>query len=496
MGMGDFVTESADLNSAESTVDSIVESTVESTVADEAVLLRLRPVGDHEAAGSSQDLLPQPDFGHLLRLLRTRQGLTQRDLAGPGLSVSYLSLLESGQRQPSRRTVTAVAGRLGVDPLMFHLPRRESPAGPNARWQADAARIIEGVGEEMDGNSEDAELALRAVIEDEGTSPELILQAQCHLADLMHSTGRPEASARLLRKLLADPRVRGYPCFELYLLVRLARDEHTMGRLQECVILTRQARHLVEKAGEQGTANHIRALVYLVGALSESGRLPEAAHAVEELAELAERSPSVQLRALSHSALAHALLRAGEIVRGAEHQRRALEALRPQDNLLLWGRLRKAAATVALEVMQDQDPAPGRGDGGHAMDLLAVQVLLQDADRALSLVGTERDRAELEMARALLAFLLDDPEGALETALRAREVLIDPAVWDGARCMEILARAEYALGRVDEAVESYRAAGALFEQAGAYHRGLAALRASNGLLIEQRGEREADRRIP
>ena len=53
-------------------------------------------------------------FGERVRQLRISQGLAQTDLAGDGLSSSYVSLLESGKRAPTVSAVAALADRLGT----------------------------------------------------------------------------------------------------------------------------------------------------------------------------------------------------------------------------------------------------------------------------------------------------------------------------------------------------------------------------------------------
>ena len=55
------------------------------------------------------------NLGNAIKLLRTRQGLKQPQLAEKaGISASYLSLLERGKRDPSFSTVEQIASALGV----------------------------------------------------------------------------------------------------------------------------------------------------------------------------------------------------------------------------------------------------------------------------------------------------------------------------------------------------------------------------------------------
>jgi len=88
----------------------------------------------------------QDASGHLqglarrIRTLRERRGLTQEDFAARcGISVSFASLLERGERSPSYETLVQVAGALGV-PLaeLFRLEEDEA---------AGAHRLVELVRE-------------------------------------------------------------------------------------------------------------------------------------------------------------------------------------------------------------------------------------------------------------------------------------------------------------------------------------------------------------
>jgi transcriptional regulator with XRE-family HTH domain len=53
-----------------------------------------------------------------IKALRTKRKLTQQELADTcGLSVSYISMLERGDRSPPLDTLEALAAALGVKPL-------------------------------------------------------------------------------------------------------------------------------------------------------------------------------------------------------------------------------------------------------------------------------------------------------------------------------------------------------------------------------------------
>lgn len=52
--------------------------------------------------------------GQRLRRLRLEAGISQRELAGPGVSYAYISRIEAGTRRPSVKALRVLAERLGV----------------------------------------------------------------------------------------------------------------------------------------------------------------------------------------------------------------------------------------------------------------------------------------------------------------------------------------------------------------------------------------------
>src|SRR6266513_3571902 len=52
--------------------------------------------------------------GQRLRRLRQENGLSQRDLASPGVSYAYIARIEAGARRPSVKALRQLAPKLGV----------------------------------------------------------------------------------------------------------------------------------------------------------------------------------------------------------------------------------------------------------------------------------------------------------------------------------------------------------------------------------------------
>lgn len=83
-------------------------------------------------------------LGRRLRDLRTAAGLTQAELAGTKFSHAYVSVLESGRREPSRDALEYFAARLGV-------PVERLSETKGAAWALQLAEDLRAEGKRGDG---------------------------------------------------------------------------------------------------------------------------------------------------------------------------------------------------------------------------------------------------------------------------------------------------------------------------------------------------------
>ncbi len=68
------------------------------------------------------------NIGEAIRIVRSRKGLRQRELAERlGLNQSFLSLVEKGKRQPTLKTVEKIARAMTVPPQLILLLACETP---------------------------------------------------------------------------------------------------------------------------------------------------------------------------------------------------------------------------------------------------------------------------------------------------------------------------------------------------------------------------------
>ncbi|MFD3722344.1 helix-turn-helix domain-containing protein [Streptomyces sp. NPDC058674] len=396
-------------------------------------------------------MLRQPAFGHRLRQLRTARGLSQTALAGEGMSTSYLSRLESGARQPTDRAVDYLAGRLGLQAADL----QEQPTGSLAHALTLAAST----------GSPDAIEALRqALAAEAGESPVLRWQALWLLARAARLQGDHAAERDHLTLLVAlgeevgagELRVRG--------LTRLARCLRSLGEITPALDAAVDA-HRTALAQDLGVEDRAAALLALVSVQAEAGRTGDARVHADELTALVEgRTDALWAEAMWTAAAVR--VRQGDH-RGAQAcLDGALEHFDSQDDLVLWIRLRLAAARLHLQKLP-ADPAQAEHRAAQAeaalafagtpalrQDLTAVKADLAFAtgrhDEARTLVAalsadrsrmTYRGQVRLEILRHQLMILAGDPQGAQGLRALAQQAQQDANIDLAAEIWRVLADA-------------------------------------------------------
>src|SRR5258706_15808903 len=99
--------------------------------------------------------------GQRVRHARTSAGLTQRQLAYPGCTAAYISLIESGSRVPSYQVLLELGRRLGVS-ADYLATGATAAAGADPLFDAELAARL--------GNRDEARIAYEEIIAD-GDSP-------------------------------------------------------------------------------------------------------------------------------------------------------------------------------------------------------------------------------------------------------------------------------------------------------------------------------------
>lgn len=96
-------------------------------------------------------------LGERLRELRTKAGLSQKELAEPEYTNAYISTIEAGRRQPSRAALEYFAGKLGVTP-------EELATGRSPRIETGLQTDLQEARHLLsEGNHEEAEALIKRV---------------------------------------------------------------------------------------------------------------------------------------------------------------------------------------------------------------------------------------------------------------------------------------------------------------------------------------------
>ncbi|GAA2014390.1 hypothetical protein GCM10009839_06630 [Catenulispora yoronensis] len=338
-------------------------------------------------------MLEQPAFGQRLRRLRVERGLTQGALAGEELSTGYLSRLESGARQPTERAVRLLADRLGIDPARF--------AEPEASPLAETLAVATGLGPDEAGP-----LLAEALADAGGQDPLTRWPALYQVAEWRRRRNEHAQERVHLEELVALSDQVGIPELRIRALTQLARCRRSLGEVPAAVDTALAAYRLAtaEAAAARtapplsaGVPTTATALLALVSALAEAGRLPEARRHADELVDLvAGRSDTLWAEAMWTVAAVRS--RQGEFGAAKELLDQALDRYDGRDNFTLWLRLRAVAADLHL-VMTPPDPA-------------AALRYVETVETYLAFAGTPALRQALTVLRARIAFQEDRTEEA------------------------------------------------------------------------------------
>ncbi len=398
----------------------------------------------------------QPEFGQRLRELRLDRGIKQTELAGGPVSASYVSRLEMGNRLPSPNALSYLATTLGVsvdDLVASH--GRAGGAGaavpaPARTTNADSVRS---------GLLARATAALRGgdtryvveLLESELAAPDLepfgwgwhLLGT---LAEAYGRTRELPARVDVLRLMLdisSDWEEAGF--VRGGILAELSSDERELGRLEAALDAGRQA---VAATRESRAAERALALMALAAAETEAGAAARAAERVAEMLALVETVPSLTAAQI-YWTCAGVRGRQGDGEECEGLMSRALETLDSRDDLLAWARLRMAAGALRLR--------RGRLDD--------VGRWIEEAGRAVELVGGPAQAATLLSLKAWLLWGETDYEQAFVTARQAEETGL-LAFHDRLRARLLQSRCLLHMGRETDALRDLRAVAVEAEEAG------------------------------
>lgn len=385
-------------------------------------------------------------FGEQLRALRLARNMTQAEVAGDLLSVSYISLLESNRRHPTRETVEILAQALGC-------PLNELSGGPSEQAPPAALAVRHADLSLQSGEAAVARAGYQRVLQDGVEDPMLRVRAMLGVAQALQLEGRLTEAVEMYESCVRSGLVDPAHSVSLGVAQGWCRCLFELGELYRAIEVGNRALEEYGRLGAQDTEQSIRLLATVAAAWYELGELRQAANLLNEGLERAARVTSPQARgAILWNASLVAAER-GRYLEALELADEALEAFRHGPDQRLVGSLLNLQGYILLRA------DPPRAEEAVAVLNEALSVLAEVQDKvAQAYTLTELSRGKLE---------LGDVGAAISDAERSRELLGPLAQLEYARATVALAAAVSAQGDAERARRHFTEAATTLGELGA-----------------------------
>ncbi|WP_431838015.1 helix-turn-helix domain-containing protein [Cellulomonas sp. Y8] len=350
------------------------------------------------------------------------------------LSPSYISLIESGRRAPSRQALEAMAPLLGTDVL--HLAEGWEGIDSAIRLAVDFAKLDLAA-----GDAPAARDRLKA-IDLEAAGRATRAQALTVLAEAHEVCGELERAIEILEAVLEDAHAREDHFDAAAAAMALVTSCIESGDLIRAGEVGLSELANLEAGGLAGTDEHLRLGAALLWAYTERGDLVAATARAARLVAQAEELGSPRGRGSVYwnaALLAEQRLDYGLAKRYTE---RALALLGEYDSVRDLPRLRLHYAHLLLV------SSPATPD--EALEQL------DRAQPALVAAGSPLEVATLETERARAHLLGGDAHAARDLAAQALDRLGDQPRLEASEAHLVLGDAHQALGEPEEAMAAYR----------------------------------------
>jgi transcriptional regulator with XRE-family HTH domain len=402
-------------------------------------------------------------IGQRLKRLRLERGLSQRELAAPGVSYAYISRIEAGTRQPSVKALRKLAEKLGVSADFLETGSELDPAGARELRLSDLELAIRL------GDSDGSEEALQEVLADaiaHADAPSAY-RARVALAAVHEGRDEHERAIELLEAALAEEPFQPIERVDVY--ANLARVYGMAGRPADAVRLLERCLAESDDIGST-VARYSVLLSYALSDMGEFGRAEEVARsAVQQLRDTEDPYMRVRL----YWSLARLATQEGRPTTALANIRKAIALLETTEDALNLARAHVLAASILTD----------RKDASHAGEHL------DHAERLLGVTPSKDDAVEMKILRSRIAALGQD--GPTAVALAREALAIETQRADRGHALAALGDALVLDGQVDEAHDAYRDAVDVLEAEGRWRPAANACRAWGQMLRGAGREAEA-----
>ncbi len=389
-------------------------------------------------------------FGEKLRAERLERGLTQAELGKDLYSPSYISLLETGRREPTAEVIEELARRLELAPKALEAWSQPVTA-------SDAEYVLAGLYARQAWDLRDyplaashAATAAKYALEGRNTSAwwnMTYMQAECLLRH-----GDLQDCQQIVERLVEHPMARESVGLGVRALQMLSAVLQRKGQLSAAVDQAMEATKLAEQMPTSSTVV-TGALRVLIGVLAESGRLDEAWKYCRQLISQVDEHAMAQLAGEVAWVVGNVAFMRHDYTEGVKQHERAAKLLSPANDIEMWARFNKASAAVRLQ------------SGIVEPETLSA---IERAELAFSIVGgTKSDELEVAFIRARWLYLTGDIVAAIE---KLRDIHGQPdalAKHTAGEVSLLLGKSLKAAGELNEAMTFLHEAQKAFSSAGA-----------------------------
>jgi transcriptional regulator with XRE-family HTH domain len=409
-------------------------------------------------------------IGQRLRRLRLEKGLSQRELAEPGVSYAYISRIEAGTRQPSVKALRKLARKLGVTAEYLETGSEISQDEQREMRLADIELELR-LGED----SERATVKLRALLDESVAAGDLAAatRARIVLGSAALDQGQAAEAVELLEAAAGQYEI--LPGARPQIFFELGKAYALVGEVRRAIELYERCLAEVEESEPENIAARVRYATALSYVLADIGELDRAQDVLAGIVEQSEEIADVGARIKLYWSLARLAYVRGQHSTALDYARRALALVEATEDTVQLGRAHLLCGAVLVKQGRPKDATP---------HFLRAEKLLGDHPNPT-------DLAYLRTEQAKAAVLLG--QGA-EAASRAREALdllgeTDPA--ERGAAWFALAEGLAIEGELPAAIESFRRATEALEEAGKLHEASEAHRAWSRALRADGRESEA-----
>lgn len=385
--------------------------------------------------------------------------MSQRDLAGEFVTPSYISLLESGTRQPTLDVVVYLARRLGTS--VRELTGQELIDDADESSQAAAAlKMVLARNAANYGDLARAKAELLALLEHHRRhrAPLRELETGFDLLDVMLAQADHEGRYSLTTQLMTVAEEIGSAELLLKIIIDHASAARETGHLAEAKDRTAHALGLIDQTSLAGTGEHVRLLGVRLAALCDAGELDRVPALIDEIRQRSAQVGSAGIEGRAHWAIALALATLGRHdLAAAEIELARAIFSETATSLREWLHFCRSAASVLIE-------SPG--------GLASAGEYLAGAKATLATATLPYAKALFDVVLARYQLAIDDPQAALGTCESVDRSGVQLPDVERARLEAIWGYALKAIGRPAEATMRWRAAALRYERLAAYRSAL------------------------